>query len=698
MQNARRRENLKKFLKPRHIVYVGGEAVRAGLGYVRQLGFDGSLWAVHPRRTEIDGVPCFPSAADLPEAPDAAFIAIEAGRTVEVVRDLAARGAAGAVCYAAGFSEVGGTGVELEKQLVAAAGEMAIIGPNCTGAINYFDRASLARGHYGVRTPARGIALIAQSGTVPLNVIASNRGLDIGYSVNVGNQAITAMGDLADAILDDPRVSAIGLFVEGFKDVAMIESVALRALERALPIVVLKSGVSAKGAEAARSHTGAMVAPNDIFDAFLARLGIVRVASLPEFIETLKLFSSLDALPDGKLAVLTYSGADAGMAADLAERHGIDLPRLSERRAEAVGRELTSHTSPNNPLDLGHALWGQKERQTACYEAMMGDEFDTAMLIANFPYGLDQFELDRWFSAADALIETREKTNKTFIYAANLPEGLPDDLRSHLTQGGIAGLQGLEDAFAAFAHVVAYKRRRGEILDRGAGPTRRLLRPAERGGPLDYLDEWQSKAWLRSINVNVPRGICVPLPEIESEVGALNFPVVIKAVCEQLTHKTEAGAVRLDLHSPEEVIAAAREMHTEIPAAPNSFIVEEMVTDGVAELIVGLERDPQFGMILMLGSGGIHTELLADKTQLLLPADADEIRTAIKQTKAGKLIDGFRGKPAGDLNAAVEMVDRIARAAVAENGRIAELDVNPLIVRPRGRGAVAVDALLGVQR
>lgn len=696
MFNSTRRENLQKFLSPRHIAYVGGDGIRAGLRYAQQIGFKGSLWAVNPRVSEIEGVKCYPDIASLPEPPDATFISVSASKTVGIVEALSKRGAAGAVCHAAGFSEIGVDGAYLESRLIAAAGDMAIIGPNCTGAVNYFDRASMTRGSYGVVSPERGIALITQSGTVALNVIASDRGLKIGYSVNVGNQSITTIADLAGAMLDDERVSAIGIYIEGLKDVAFFEDVALRALKRSIPIVVLKAGTSDKGAAAASSHTGAMVSPDDIFDAFVKRLAIVRTASLSEFIETLKLFSSFEALPSGKLAVLTFSGADSGMGADLAAKNGIDLPGLSDQQSAAVRGTLSAYTMPENPLDMGLTLWGKQEQQTACYEAMLSDVFDTGMLISNFPFGLDQFELEHWSTAVDALIDAKKRTGKQFIYAANLPEGLPYDLRARLAGGGIPQLQGLEDAFAAFGHVVHYKERRETLLKRNSVWTKRMLPPSAGEENTSVLNEWQGKQWLRSIHINVPTGMLVDLSDLPSASESLTFPVVLKAVGDTLTHKTELAAVRLNLCSPQEVVEAAQDMFANVPGSPATFILEEMITDVVAELIVGLKRDRQFGMVLMVGSGGIRTELLDDKVQLILPVENDEIRSAIESTKAAKLLDGYRGKLPGDMDATVQAIAKIAAAAVSQGSGIMALDVNPLIVCAKGRGAFAVDCLLEI--
>ncbi|WP_168992025.1 acetate--CoA ligase family protein [Mesorhizobium norvegicum] len=692
--NPSRRDNLKKFLSPRHIVYIGGDAIRPGLKYAQQIGFVGSLWAVNPRETEIEGVKCYPDIASLPEAPDATFIAVNANKTIEVVEALAKRGAAGAVCHAAGFSEVGAEGALLENRLAEAAGDMAIIGPNCTGAVNFFDRASMTRGNYGEVSPDRGIAMIAQSGTVALNFIASDRGLKIGYSVNVGNQSVTSMADLVDVMLDDERVSAIGIYIEGLKDVASFEKAILRALKQAIPVVVLKAGTSDKGAAAASSHTGAMISPNDVFEAFLDRFGIVRTSSLSEFIETLKLFSSIEKLPGGKLAVMTFSGADSSISADVAEKNGVELPNLSDRQSASVRERLSAYTAPANPLDMGLTLWGNKDQQTACYQAMLSEVFDCGMLISNHPFGLHQIEVRHWDTAIEALIEAKNRTGKPFVYASNLPEGLPAAPRARLMEGGIPALQGLEDAFAAFAHAVRYRERRETVLERESIWNNRMLPSSTEGESTTVVDEWKGKQWLRSIGVNVPEGMLVDLSDLPTALASVKFPVVLKAVGETLTHKTELSAVRLHLSSSEEVIAAAQDMFARVPTNPTQFIVEEMVSGVVAELIVGLKRDPQFGVVLMLGSGGVLTELLEDTVQLILPVEPDEIRVALQSTKAFKLLSGYRGKPAGDLEAAVQAIANIA--AAAQNNPIVALDVNPLMVRSVGNGAFAVDCVLEI--
>src|SRR5579871_4932863 len=323
---AARRRNLRQLLQARSIAFFGGKSVTEGVQYLKALGFAGDISIVNPGGWTLPGVRGVRSLGDLPAVPDASLIATRPEVAVQIVEQLSKAGAPGAICYAAGFAEVGTQGKAMQKKLAEAAGDMALVGPNCTGFVNFFDAVAVNVVNHGFSRPSRGIAIVAQSGTIAHNAAMSDRSLPLGYSVSVGNQACLDTSDFIDAFLDDRRVNAIGVYIEEIADPVRFSAAALRARAAGVPIVAFKAGISAAGKRAALSHTASLSGANEAYDAFFRKYGILRSSSFEHFLETLKLLS-VSGIPAGnKLAFMTCSGMEAMLSADLAEKHGIDTP------------------------------------------------------------------------------------------------------------------------------------------------------------------------------------------------------------------------------------------------------------------------------------------------------------------------------------------------------------------------------------
>ena len=696
MSEETRRENLRRLLRPRHIAMIGGRAIENAIGHARAIGFQGTIWPVHPTRESVAGLPCYPDVASLPEAPDAAFLATPAATTVEIVGALAQKGAGGAVCFASGFAETGEEGAALERTLAEAAGDMALLGPNCTGFSNYLDRVAVSLGSLEPLPPLeRGPAFVAQSGSIGLNASRARRSLPFAYVMSIGNQAVTDMADLIGVLAEDTRVSAIALYIESLKRPAAFLGAVNRARAAGKPVFVLKAGRHDLSARMAQSHTAAMIASDDLYDALFERAGAVRVPTLSVLIETLKLFSYGGAPRGKRLAVLTCSGAESTLAADAALDAGFELPAPSEAARKAIGALLPAFGTANNPLDYHTQMWGDVAAQVRVFEALLADGFDGATLVMNFPC-VDNPEVSPayrdWIAAVDAALAT-DTQDTPFSVTFSLPEGVPDSERERLAAGGITPLQGFDDAFLALAAArdatISLQHPPALPLAGGTGATCRSRRAR---------DEWASKRWLARQGVAIPTGRCVDPASAAAIAVELGFPVVLKAVSADLPHKTEAGAVVLGLNDRDAVEAAATAMVARLTAGNpphriTRMLVEAMEPRPVAELIVGISRDPHFGPVLAIGAGGVLAELLGDVVTLLLPAAIDDIRRALLGLKVARLLQGFRGGPQGDIEAAVATIAAIAEGALA-TPELIELDVNPLFVLPRGKGAIAVDALL----
>ena len=692
-----RAENLKRLLNPRHVAFIGGRGVAGAARQCEAMGFEGEIWIVNPKRRRIAGRPTFARVEDLPEAPDAAFVAVPRQATVLVVRALAAVGAGGCVCYAAGFAEAGAEGEALEGELVAAAGGLALVGPNCYGLINALEGVSLFPPPHGAARLDRGVAIISQSGNISLNVTMSERSVPIACVISAGNQAVLGLGDYVSVLASDPRIQAIGLYVEGLKDIHGFSRAAVEAIDAGVPIVAVKAGASETGARMTLSHTRSLAGPEEFYRALFERLAIIRADSVPAMLETLKLMAVSGPLAGRRLGVLTASGGDGALLADRAAKAGLDFPPPTADQAAALGRDLAPYATIANPLDYNDPAWGDAAALEHCFATMMEGNFDATVLILDYPRP-GSVGIEEWDTAVDALIAARRKTNKPAMVVSTLPELLPEPARRRLMAAGIAPLQGLEEAVAAIGGAAWIDRRRRQIeaSERGAGGLR-LPAAGPTPAAASVLDEWTSKRELAAFGVRLPEARLASAAEAPGAAASLGFPVVVKALVPALVHKTEAGAVALGQKTAEAVAAAVARIGAALagqPEAGERFIVERMVEGAVAELIVGVRREAPFGLALIVGSGGELVGLVEDSQVLLLPADRRAIADALDSLKAARLLAGFRGRPAGDREAAIDAIVAIAAFAEHRRGRLLELEVNPLPVLAEGRGAFAVDAMI----
>lgn len=690
--------NLSRLLSPRSIVMIGGSNLEQPIQNTRAIGFAGDIWVVNPKYPEIAGVTCYPSVADLPGEPDAAFVSVNANATVDTVAALRDKGCGGVVCYAAGFAEVGGDGQALQARLVEAAGDMALVGPNCYGVLNLVDGVALWPDRLAGERIERGIAIISQSGNVSLTLTMQARSLPISHVISVGNQAVLGVGDYIEPLLEDDRVAAIGFYIEGLKDIESFSRAALKALHKGIPLVALKAGTSELGTQLTMSHTSSLAGADDLYQAMFDRLGIIRVHSLGELLETLKIAALCEPPKGERIGVLTCSGGDSAMLADSLDHYQLSLPALSDVQKQQLGEWLPSFVTLSNPLDYNTSIWGDAEACTAVFGAMMAGDYDVTLLALDFPrpgIGDDS----EWQAAVDAMIAAHAKHPKTAAVISNLSELLPADARQRLADAGIAPLQGLKAGVTALARVIRYCQRRAEVLAMGAPDDVQLRGGKPVQGAVATLDEWASKQRVAQYGVPTPQGQCVDLQGVAAAADAIGYPLVIKGVSGRLAHKTEAGAVALNLNDAAAAVQAAEQMATRLQDQgidDARFLVEPMISDAVGELIVGLKQDARFGPALIIGTGGILVNLINDSATLLLPTHREAVEASLASLKGITLLQGYRGRAEGDLDAVVDAVLAVARFAEAHWDTVTELDINPLMVRPQGLGVVAADALVRV--
>ncbi len=679
-------DGLKRLLNPKTIALVGGAWTDAVANASRQIGYQGTVWRIHPTRVSDATTHYYRSVDELPCAPDATFLAAPCADVPAIAASLATRGAGGFVCFAAGFGETGTeAGHALTAALVESAGDLPFTGPNCYGLVNFFDRVALWPDQVVGGPVKRGVVLITQSGTIGLSLMYNHRSLPIGYVLTVGNQTRLAMEDLIDVLSEDPRVSAFGLYVEGIKDAQRFAAATAKARRLGKPIALVKSGRTETAARTAATHTGALAGADSVFDAFCRDAGIARCDTLPTLIETLKVLHAGGPLAGRKLLVMGASGGDMAMTADVSRELSIDFPSMTQTTVSALTEVLGPRVTIANPFDFHTYIWFDQERLRRLFAEVFQAGYDAVAFMLDCPPP-DQTDTAAYDMPIREFVAAATRSQTRGAMLASLPETLYTEIRAHCLEHGVVPLQGQREGLEALALAAGI----GAAWHQSPPPE--LLKPTHTPTDVRSLDEHAGKAALAAFGVPVPQSCRVTAIDAASAANRLGFPVVLKAVSATLAHKSEVGGVILNIHSEAEAAAAAKKL----AALSSEILVEQMIVDGVAEILVGITVDPQFGQVLVLGSGGVMTEYFKDTTSLLPPFTAQSIERALGRLRVARLLAGFRGKGAGDVPALVQAILAVTRYAQANLQRLAELDVNPMIVRPLGQGVVAVDALIRI--
>jgi len=659
-------KDLNRLLRPKSIAVLGAGWALNVIEQCRKMGFKGQVWPVHPTKTEIGGLKAYASLADLPEAPDATFIGVNRFATIEVVAELAAMGAGGAICFASGWTEAGEP--ELQAQLIAAAGDMPILGPNCYGVINYLDGALLWPDQHGGIPVERGVALVSQSSNIVINLGMQKRALPVAYVACLGNAAVVGLADLAGALLDDPRVTALGMYIEGIDDAPAFAALAERARAMGKGVVCIKSGKTELSRTAAASHTASLAGGGAASSAFLRQIGVAEVNTPSELIETLKIFHVHGTGLGTQICSLSCSGGEAGLVADLAAPYGIDFPPVPTGVKARLNEILGPIVTVANPLDYHTFIWGDGPRTTDVFTTMLSG-YDAGIYIIDPPRG-DRCDPAGYQPALDAIVAAQASTGKPAFPVASMPENFDEAYAMRLMDQGVVTLLGLETALAA-------------IKAAQVGPGIVGWRPAQALPPREsvLLSEAEGKALLAKAGVAVPRSVAATtLAGVAAQAAGLTAPYALKGL--GFAHKTEAGAVRLGLTT----LDGQAEM-----TGATGYLLEEMVTGAVAEILMGLRRDPVYGVTLTLGMGGVTAELLADTVTLVLPATEAQVLAAMRSLRLWPLLDGYRGRAKADMAAVADIAVRLGKLMLAD-ASLEEIEINPILVRPDG--AVAVDALV----
>jgi acetyltransferase len=694
--------SIHKMLNPRSFAIVGatprqqyGGRMLSGALRMRDRV---NVYAVNPKYDEILGVKSYKSITDLPEAPDVIAVVVPYNYVLDTLKEAHAKGTRAAIVISAGFSERGvsdRTDLQGEVAKFARESGLRISGPNCLGLANVRDDIWLTSSSRTTAGVPGKVGLVCQSGATlfgPFLARATDAGMGLSYMVSTGNEADLDFSDFARYLLDDEGTTVIAGFVEGFKDAKKFIAVAQLAAERSKPIVLIKIGRSDLGKRAASSHTAALTGSDALYDAICKQYGVIRVPSYDDLLEVSQLLAQSKKPKQPGVAVVSHSGGICSLTADMCGQQGLDLPMLSDKALGTINGVLKGFGWAANPADLtGKA---NSDQFPEIMDAMIEEPGVGALAIASA--GREQ--------QADQIIALRAKTDKNVAYMWTGTRDASATL-TKLKQAGVPLFYTPDSMARGLRHLIDYHAWHEKRMQQGFA-TAPAINAAQketlaklRGLKRSALSEAESKQLIAAWGVTTSMEVCAK--DVDAAVKAaekIGYPVVLKADSADIPHKTEAGVVRLHLRSADEV----RKAHAEILAnakqhAPNAklngVLVQEMVMDGV-ETIVGVSYDAQLGPTILFGTGGVMVEVYKDVAMRHCPITPTEARDMIAEVKGAKLLQGFRGKPACDVDALADVLVKVSHLAVNLDGQLAELDINPLLVLAKGQGVKAVDALV----
>ena len=679
---------LEAALSPRSIAVIGASENPHKVGgrpilYLQRYGFRGAIYPINPARPSVQGLRSFARLEDLPEAPELAIVAVGGEEAVRAVQACAAQGVKVAVVMASGFGETGAPGLRVQESLVQAAKRagMRLIGPNCQGLANFATGvvANFSTIFHELEGRDGPVAIVSQSGanSQAIYTLLHGKGLGVRHVHATGNEADVTVADLAAAVIDDPGVRLLLLYMEAIADPAGLAAAAEASRAKGIPIVALKAGRTARGQMAASSHTGALASEDRIVDAFFERHGIWRAADPHELVSAAALYLS-GRRPRGKrLVFISNSGASCVMAADYSEERRIPLAVLSPAARTKIAQALPAFAALDNPIDVTGALLGSPQLLGSVLP-VIGEDAQSDLLLLALPVAGTGYDVPRF---------ARDLRSFQDAYGHAVAVAAPQEaVRAEFEKAGIAGFDREREAMDALAQLASH----AALMDREAAGARYKTYPASGSAS---LDEARSLALLAAAGLPViEHRLC--RTEAQVQAAAAEFgQIVVKACSPDVPHKSDHGLVVLASDDPVAEFARMRARTAELGARFEGVIVARLAPKG-RELALGARLDAQFGPVVLIGDGGVYLEALKDFRLLLPPFSEAEVLEKLGELRVAPLLGALRGQPARDVQAFARMAVRLGEAMLDWNGAVTLIDVNPVIVFETGRGAVAVDALV----
>ncbi|MHB1219582.1 MAG: acetate--CoA ligase family protein [Alphaproteobacteria bacterium] len=690
--------DLAKLFKPKSVAVIGASTRETAAGWrvtrnLKNGGFKGGIYPINPRYEEVLGLRCYPDLKSLPETPDAVFIGIPAEQVASVLEEAGKAGVKAAVMNASGFADGGPEGIARQKVIekIAADYGIAVCGPNNTGFINLVDETQIATWPRMPNLKRGSVAAVTQSGSVAIALGQEEFDLGLAYVITAGNEAVCGVGEYLDYLVRDPRVKVVALYIETIRNPVLFAKAAREAARRNVRIVALKVGATEQGMAAVAAHTGALAGDDKVYDAYFRRLGVVRVHDLDELVESARLFSFYPDPPRTKSVVpMTFSGGQAGVIADLGSQLGLDMPQFAPKTLARIKPAFPVFATPRNPLDAWGLGW-DTQRFTDMVQALADDASIGAVAFAvDMPElgGADTFIVEDMLPVAKVVAS---KTDAKIVWINNMTGGgYHKPMLEQIKQAGFPYLRGLRTALNLLHKWTNYEK-----------PGERPSVPPMPAGATKVKSLAEPARFKLMADAGVPMCACTAAATRAEAIEAAKragFPVVLKATAPNLPHKTELDLIRLNLKDADAVGAAFDDLSRKFKAVPNvgeaaAIVVQPMAGPGV-ELIVGVRNDPRFGSAIAVGLGGTFVEILREARVEIGPVTPAEARKMLDATRAGTILNGFRGKGPYDIDAAAEAIASLSRFGASTMGTLSAVEVNPLIVLEKGKGAVGVDVLL----
>lgn len=685
---------------PRSVAVIGasGDPRRIGgrpVDFLRRHGFAGPILPINPRSAEVQGLPAYPSLAEAPTVPDLAIIALPAPMAVQAIEECAARGVGGAVIFSSGFSEVGPDGAALQARMVdiAREGGMRLVGPNCLGIAN------IGRNLYATFTPGverdlprpGEVSIISQSGAFGsyCMTLVRMRGLGVNIWATTGNSCDVDFADAVAYCAQDDKTRVIMGYLEGATDRDRLVEALELARSRGKPVVMMKVGRSAVGAEAAQSHTASLAGSDAVYDAAFRQFGVYRARSVDEMFDVTYACSEAGSLMKGdRLGLVTVSGGVGVLMADEAQDCGLEVPALPDHAQKRL-KEVLPFAGVRNPVDVTAQLVNQIDLLETNMDVLFGDGDIDGAIIFMSTVGLSA-DLNEGIRTGMERVRKRFPGRPMLFCSLTEPEG-----RAAYERSGFIVFEEPTRAVRAMAGLRYFSRSFERATETDPVPDLPDLPPL----PAGMVNEIEAKALLAGAGIRIVRETLAASPEAAAEAaGSMGYPVVLKIASPDILHKSDIGGVALNLRSADEVRAAGeRILRLAAEKAPQAridgLVVAEQAAPGV-EAILGVTQDPAFGPVVMFGLGGVLVEALGDVSFRVAPFGPAEARRMIDEIRGRKLLDPFRGAPARDLDALADALSRLSAYAARHGAALASIDINPLILGAEGEGAVAADAVI----
>ena len=694
--------DLTKLLKPKSVAVIGasekegfgGDVCRNILTYMEDRSH---VYFIHPKRDQVFGVPCYKSVSDVPGNVDMMVICTSQKTVIPLLREGAAKGCGGAVVFASGYGEVGtDQGRANEKELMDTAKELgiAVMGPNCAGFVNYVDNVQAFAFISDKRDRKGSVGVVSQSGQLCLSLMDCP-GMRFSYSISAGNGKIVQMEDYMDFLVEDENTKVVSVYIEGVKNADKFAAVLKKAADKRKPVVILKAGRSAKGGAIAASHTGSLSGSDASFDAVLKKFGAIRVDDLEELMAMSLMLSTLKQMPkQATFASMNLSGGETGICADVGSLNGIEYPDFTKETLASLKEQLPSYASPNNPLDMTASLSYDADLYAGALRTVMDDP-NIGMVLIGYTLLLEIADpaIHYMYQGIEKVVKEKGENCKPIAMIPFAENTRNAEYQEKLFNIGVPVLPPTVYAFKILRHLADF------ISYTPENKSLSLAVGQKKSDETYALSEHDSKKELGAYGVPVPKEVIVTSAEEAAEFAKnTKEALVMKVESADILHKSDVGGVKLNIHGPEEAVQAYNEIMESVSskrpdAKINGILTVPMLKSGV-EMIIGVNNDPQFGPMVMVGMGGVFVELFKDVALYPAPISKAEALDMLRSLKSFKLLNGYRGGAKCDIDALCDTIVSIADFASANRDTLKELDINPLFVYPEGEGVGVADALV----